>query len=108
MTTALSARSRREHLRLAIITKLGGSCIQCGFDNALALQVDHKYGGGSAHRRGEQSYMAYYGGILDEIMRGSDKYQLLCANCNWIKRHYSHEIRKLSSNSNVEEACLGV
>ncbi len=49
------------------------------------LQIDHKSGGGSKHRKETHgSYSRYYGVIKTSIESGEDLYQLLCANCNWI------------------------
>jgi len=36
-------------------------------------------------------YFSYYRFILNEIKAGSKDYQLLCANCNWIKKFEEKE-----------------
>ena len=63
---------------------LGGKCARCGFgDDYRVLQIDHINGGGSIARRSRGSKAA-----LRDVLNGSTKdYQLLCANCNVIKRH---------------------
>jgi len=75
-------RIRRK--REEIIQLLGGKCLQCGFSSDYrALQIDHANGEGYKEQgRGEQ----FYDRVLREIKASSKKYQLLCANCNWIKR----------------------
>jgi hypothetical protein len=59
-----------------------------------ALQIDHVHGGGSGKRTREHRgpNETYYNHILKEIKAGSRDYQLLCANCNWIKRYENKEI----------------
>ena len=61
---------------------LGGECESCGMKDTRVLQVDHIDGGGAEERR-TKNYM----GILRKIIETEGEgYQLLCANCNWIKR----------------------
>lgn len=60
---------------------LGNKCAKCGFDDWRALQVGHIEGKG--HTTGFQTYKA--------VIKDPSKYQLLCANCNWIKRHEEKE-----------------
>jgi len=51
------------------------------------LQIDHIRGNGYKKRKacGCNPYKIY-NEILREIMIGSKDYQLLCPNCNWLKR----------------------
>lgn len=62
---------------------LGGECVKCGFTDARALQVDHVAGGGLKHIRAVP-WRARYRHIIETVP--NTIYQLLCANCNWIKR----------------------
>jgi hypothetical protein len=73
--------------RAQAIEKLGGKCCRCGFTDIRALQFDHVHGGG---RKDIQSTypMAHLNDVLKDT---SGKFQLLCANCNWIKRHENGE-----------------
>ena len=77
----------RNKIRLKIFELLGNKCAYCGFADPRALQIDHVNGGGTNEIKvlGQNRY-AYYVHILSEIKDGSKDYQLLCANCNWIKR----------------------
>jgi hypothetical protein len=77
--------------RQEIIQLLGGRCVRCGFEDVRALQVDHRYGDGADERR-DYSGAAYYRHILRSLHTG--RYQLLCANCNAIKRVENFEDRK--------------
>lgn len=71
-----------EVLRRAIFTKHGNKCKSCGFDNPKALQIDHVNGGG--HK--ERITVGRYAILKKALEDTTGTYQLLCANCNWIKR----------------------
>lgn len=65
----------------AVHSTLGGKCVRCGFSDSRALQLDHINGGGLRDKR---STATRYRQILSGKSVG--EFQLLCANCNWIKR----------------------
>ena len=73
--------------RSAILEIMGGKCCRCGFDDVRALQIDHVNGGGSQERK-----TTWNVNILKSFLADEKKYQLLCANCNWIKRAERGEI----------------
>ena len=77
--------------RKLLIKRMGGCCIRCGFDDWRALQIDHVNGGGRKELKtiGKGNSKNYYISVLEDT---SGKYQLLCANCNWIKRSENKEI----------------
>jgi hypothetical protein len=83
----------RDRRRKIIIDLLGGVCVVCGFDDQRALQFDHIHGNGIQDRKqmSTQHYLTY---VLNSVMARQGKFQLLCANCNWIKRVENHEVRK--------------
>lgn len=95
---AKSKRCRRKY-RQAALQKLGNRCAnpECRWMNAdgslgctdwRCLQVDNVLGGGNQERkRGLISHALYKDVLADE----TGKYQALCANCNWIKKHTNHE-----------------
>jgi hypothetical protein len=85
------SKNRRSARRQKTIALLGGKCIRCGFDDWRALQVDHINGGGTRERLSTNSMDKYYRDILEAP---PGKYQLLCANCNQIKRYETDETRK--------------
>ena len=60
-------------------------CVKCGFSDMRALQIDHVHGGGTQERLTRQHALVY-SEILAKPIEAHMKYQLLCANCNWIKR----------------------
>lgn len=73
-------------LRLEALEKLGGKCVSCGFSDKRALQIDHINGGGSKERKEIGFNGKFHIHVIREAELKSGKYQLLCANCNWIKR----------------------
>jgi hypothetical protein len=97
-----SQRQKRMQIKKEIIQFLGSQCanpynLNHGdfmFD-IRCLQIDHIYGGGKIKKRGIKTNRdlgsSYYRKILKEIKAGSKDYQLLCANCNWIKRYENNE-----------------
>ena len=66
---------------------LGDRCKRCGFTDPRALQIDHINGGGLKQFRELKNYVLY----LKLVLETPENYQLLCANCNWIKRHENGE-----------------
>ena len=73
--------------RASAIKKLGEKCNHCGFSDIRALQIDHVNGDGRAERTIRKSLNRKIALGLVDINR----YQLLCANCNWIKRIENNE-----------------
>jgi len=82
-------RKYRSNKRAKVLEHLGGVCVQCGFSDERALQVDHIKGGGSQARRKYTCAQTIYNQVLDD---DGTHFQLLCANCNWIKRYENKEI----------------
>src|SRR3990167_1754197 len=76
----------RHKLRKDALTLLGDKCVICGFNDARALQIDHINGGGAKENRELRTQ-----GIYRRVLTGVAGYQLLCANCNWIKRSENNE-----------------
>lgn len=83
---AIQARRKpyRDAQRCKAIEHLGGKCLGCGFDDFRALQIDHINGGGNQERKQLSCGPTGYYKLVIEDTTG--KYQLLCANCNMIKR----------------------
>ena len=82
--------------RFEAIKLLGSVCVRCGFPDYRALQFDHINGGGSKDRRKKATNNngAIARDVIESITKNLNKYQLLCANCNWIKRYENNENRK--------------
>ena len=76
-----------QNLKDKIFLILGDKCKSCGFSDKRALQIDHINGGGNQERKGK-SQGVQYRLILTKLESGNSDYQILCANCNWIKKRY--------------------
>lgn len=82
-------RAKQATDRQQAIEIMGSKCCDCGFSDPRALQFDHIDGGGQAERRSGQNNHW----VVRQILKGNtEPFQLLCANCNWIKRHESNEV----------------
>lgn len=76
--------------KLKAIEALGGKCVHCGFTNWRALQIDHVNSQlSNQEKKRIMGRVTYYKKIIEEVQSG--EYQLLCANCNWIKRYEQGE-----------------
>ena len=80
-------KARGIAIREAAHELLGGVCCRCGFADWRALQIDHLNGNGRHDRSRFMNREQFLKAVLEE----PEKYQLLCSNCNWIKRHEQHE-----------------
>ena len=87
-----------QSLRSKILVLLDGQCtnpynLNHGdfLENLDCLCIDHIDGGGTKERKNSKSYDQYLKMILEKIKFGSKDYQLLCANCNQIKRKKNKE-----------------
>ena len=83
-----NAKRTRRRLRLRVLEHLGGKCIRCGITDTRVLQIDHVNGGGSKERIVFTHRDEFHRKVLKD---DANCYQLLCANCNWIKRHENQE-----------------
>ena len=80
---------------------LGESCVNCGFSDKRALQIDHINGDGYLENRKRNA--AHYRKVVESVLREEKRYQILCCNCNWIKRHENNEHKHRGNNDN--EVC---
>ena len=85
-----ASRVYYSRLRNLIFEILGDKCTNCGFEDIRALQIDHINGGGSQERKTTKRHP--YLVVLEKLEKGDEGYQILCANCNWIKRHEKEEL----------------
>ena len=84
------AAGRESYLKLrhAAIQHLGGKCRACGYSqDERALQIDHVNGDGRAQRKELSNRQILRAALAD----AGRCFQLLCANCNQIKRFDEEE-----------------
>lgn len=83
-----ASRHRRAAIKDEALTQYGRCCARCGFDNPLALVVDHVDDNGAEERKalGGQHFAGW--NFYSHLRRQGwpDGYQTLCANCNMIKQ----------------------
>lgn len=89
-------RMHRYTVRREILDLLGGQkCVHCGYEKDWrALQVDHIFAGGRHDKitlGGNTALWAFRNWLEVNPDEGKRLYQILCANCNWIKRHENGE-----------------
>lgn len=78
-------------VRERVFRLLGERCVRCDFADKRALQFDHVDGKGNVARR-SKSGTSYFHYILNELKKpDGERFQVLCANCNWIKRAENNE-----------------
>jgi predicted nucleic acid-binding Zn ribbon protein len=88
-------RNTEKENRIEIIKLLGAQCINPygehdkPYTNILTLQIDHVNGNGNKERNFNK--YNYYKYILNKIKNYSKDYQLMCANCNLIKKIKNNE-----------------
>jgi len=93
LLTKVTQRKWYREVRETLLGKLGGKCGNCGFLDTRALQIDHIYGNGNKERAKFGAQYTYYKHLLDMNLAELEiNYQLLCANCNWIKRYENNEV----------------
>lgn len=75
---------------------MGGKCTNCGFSDFRALQIDHVNSDGAKDKRygNRITGNTYWRKVAASFEAGENMYQVLCANCNWIKRDTHGEIKK--------------
>ena len=90
----MSCSKSKYDIRMRLINLLGGECVRCGFRDVKALQFDHINGGGSKIRSIGGGHYTIWRNYLKDPVKANLEIQILCANCNWIKRYDKKEVRK--------------
>lgn len=84
----LEERERSLRYKKAAFALLGNKCAHCGITDFRVLQFDHINGGGVKElRNSSHSTDLRYRRVLEN----PERFQLLCANCNMIKRYENRE-----------------
>ena len=88
---ALKSKTKRDKIRDDLLAFLGGECVSCGFRDKRALQLDHINGNGYKDKKFfSDMYVGYKYYLLNPVL-ANQNLQVLCANCNWIKKHENKE-----------------
>lgn len=84
----------RKKVRLQILKRINPllNCQKCGYSSDIrVLHIDHINGNGNIERKSFKDGHSYYKHLLN-VENVTEIYQLLCANCNWIKRYENKEL----------------
>jgi RNase P subunit RPR2 len=81
----ISMKKYRQKLRKQVFSILGERCNMCGFFHPFAMQIDHIRGHGAQDRR-RRTPDDISRFIVSNPEEAKKEFQLLCANCNQIKR----------------------
>jgi hypothetical protein len=94
------SKTRTLYFKNIIYDILGRKCVRCGYDDDIdCLQLDHINGNGRKQRGSKsiRNFYCYYASNHDII---KSDLQILCVNCNWLKRLEDRE-KRLKSNPQV-------
>lgn len=86
----LTSKERYSRNRTEVFEILGNKCSKCGFSDKRALQIDHINGDAIADKK-IRNKNCYHAKVIESLKNKENKYQILCANCNWIKRVENNE-----------------
>lgn len=79
-------QDRRRILKQQLYDMLGMNCNRCGFSDTRALQLDHIKDDGHTDRKRFAGHLAMVRYYIEHPDEAKLRLQILCANCNWIKR----------------------
>lgn len=90
-----SCRRKNQRLRAEVLAAYGGKCQcpGCPITQPEFLQIDHVHNDGSIHRRSLTGTKSQGVNIYRWLKKNNfpkDRFQLLCANCNYSKARYGY------------------
>ena len=103
------AKEVRKRLKLEILHHYSPDlkCTSCGFSDIRSLSIDHIKGNGNKHRKEIGSGNLYQWIKKNNFPKG---FQVLCFNCQWIKRDENNEVNKggyVTKRKLSKVQCLG-
>ena len=84
---------RAEKRRTVLVNLMGGICKCCGENDPIYLQFDHVNNDGNLEKKSERGHRSWKLS-LKAYQANPNRYQLLCANCNWAKQLNGGELYK--------------
>ena len=81
------SRERYKNRKLEIFSLLGSKCAKCNQRDERVLQIDHRYSDGNKERGLTRTQ------LYKKVEKNPRRYQLLCANHNWIKREKDFKVQ---------------
>ena len=101
-----ATKARRERDKLTVMKHYSNNdepfCYRCNFKDIRALSIDHIKGGGGLHKEklGKKGGRQFYRWLINNNFPNG--YQVLCFNCQWIKRAENGEARGRSQLTTEE------
>ena len=98
---AIKGREYQRKLKLEVLGKYSPAitrvptCARCGNNDIRVLTLDHIYGKGTMHRKQVGNGSKFYCWIKRNKFPAG--FQVLCHNCNWIKRYENNEFSHIYS-----------
>lgn len=94
-------RNKIAELKRLAYDLLGNICSRCGESRIPVLSIDHINGDGAIHRKSlNGSTIKFY---KDVIRDGKVRFQILCMNCQWMKRHERKECNNIKPRPDCSE-----
>lgn len=89
-------KTYRRELRKKTLDAYGGKCVCCGEHRWQFLTIDHPKGDGQKDREPHRRIVGQFYGWLRKQGYPQGYYQVLCMNCNWVRRYdvCPHETEK--------------
>lgn len=95
-------KKKNRDIRRKVLELLGGKCVHCGFSNPRALQIDHIQNNGAIERKNCKVEQLYRKILKMNKKDWETEYQLLCANCNYIKKFMFEEEQTISKHPSLD------
>ena len=97
----IKKREWNRQLRIKVLIKLGGKCVNCGCNDLNALEINHINGGGRQEqiKKYNRSHRAFLYAILLG-KRPTNDLEITCKVCNSL--HYLKEIKKVKGNWKIK------
>ncbi len=102
---SVQGKKKRQELKQEVFAAYGGVvCKGCGENRIACLTIDHIKGGGTQHRKAIKTAGGYdfYGWLKKHGYPSG--FQVLCMNCQWIKRADDENNGKHLGRVEIEEA----
>ena len=104
----ISRNKKYEILKNSLFKILGGQkCIQCGFSNPNSLDIDHIPNTGYLDKKRFKRKDTFYRHYINHPIEAIDNLQILCSNCNQIKRNITIKREKYHKLKNSLFEILG-
>jgi 5-methylcytosine-specific restriction endonuclease McrA len=92
--------SEHRIMRLEVLDRMGGKCVFCGEEDESALTIDHVLNDGAKERKEQRNV---YLRLRNMAEIPTDRYQILCFNCNHKKRIWGDDPSKWPATMTVRE-----